>query len=384
MKKVLIAHQSTIPHYRIPFYNALEQLRPESWEFKVVFDPSEVKNKKFFKEGIDINEFHFPILKTETYSINISTKKISYQPFLPFASKSDLVIVENALNNISYPISHLYQLRGVKIAYWGIGRDMNVIKPTLPKLISEKIKMTLVGKADGFFAYTCGVKDFLVKNGISPRNIFVLNNTIDIKSQRTFYDRYLPEKDVIKERLGLRGYKVLLFVGRLTKDKKVDFLLESFSILEKQDKDFRLIVIGSGDESYFDDCSERVIYLGSITDLDKLGPIYVASDVFVFPSGVGLGPLQAFCYSLPLVTIRTPLAGPEVEYLNPSNSIILPESTTPDKFAEKISSLFSDNSTLEQLKASTWPSINHLTIEQMARNFIQGINEVLGIDKTAN
>ena len=29
VKKVLIAHQSTIPHYRVPFYEAVERLRPK-------------------------------------------------------------------------------------------------------------------------------------------------------------------------------------------------------------------------------------------------------------------------------------------------------------------------------------------------------------------
>jgi glycosyltransferase involved in cell wall biosynthesis len=384
MKKILIARDSTIPHYRVPFYNALEKLRPKTWEFRVVFDSSDVKNKKFFNEELDINEFFFPILESKTYSLNISSKRITYQSFLRSLSNVDLIIVENAVYNITYPIAHLTKHRGVRFAYWGIGRDMNVIKPSLPKWIIEKFKLLLVRKADGFFAYTTGVKSFLVDQGVCPDKIFVLNNTIDILHQRSFYNQYQAEKDRIKFQLGLQGCKVLLFVGRLTMDKKVDFLLKSFSILEDKDPNFRLIVVGSGDKSYLDDSSDRVLYMGPITDLDKLAPVYVASDVFAFPSGVGLGPLQAFCYDLPVITIQTPLVGPEVEYLNPLNSIILPEETTAEEYADGIMTLFANRSNLDNLRASTWQSIKYLTIDQMAINFINGVNRILELDTNSS
>jgi L-malate glycosyltransferase len=380
MKNVLIAHQSTIPHYRVPFYNTLERLRPETWQFQVVFDPSELKNKRFFEEGLDMNNFHFPILEVKTLSLKISSKKITYQSFLRASFDADLIIIENAVNNLSYPISHLNKLRGAHIAYWGIGRDMNVIKPSLPKIITEKIKIILARKADGFFAYSDGVKKYLVDRGITPTKIFVLDNTIDIMQQRSCFYRFNIERTRIKEQFGIQGCHVLLFVGRLTKDKKIDLLLKSFEILEKKNPDFRLIVIGSGDQYTFENCSDRVTYLGPITDLAKLGPIYVASDLFTFPSGVGLGPLQAFCYDLPLITIRTPLSGPEVEYLNPLNSIVMPEDTTPEEFADRINKLFYDRNELSNLRNTTWDSIKHLTIDQMAMNFIQGVNTILGFD----
>jgi glycosyltransferase involved in cell wall biosynthesis len=382
MKKVIIARDSTIPHYRVPFYNALEKLRPDTWEFKVVFDPSEIKQKRFFKEELDINKFCFPILESKTYSIKLKSKRISYQPILRALSEADLIILENAVNNLAYPISHLTQLRGVKVAYWGIGRDMNltVIKPTPIKLMTEKFKLYLSRKADGFFAYSNGVKSYLVEHGVAPNKIFVLNNTIDIMHQRTYFNRYHSERNKIREQLGLQGCKVLLFVGRLTKDKKIDLLLESFSFLEKKDPDFRLIIVGGGDQTFFQNTSERVIYKGTVTNLDELGPIYVVSDLFVFPAGVGLGPIQAFCYDLPLITIQEPLIGPEAEYLSPTNSIILPEDTSSEEYADQILELFYDRSRLENLRASTWHSISHLTIDQMAHNFIHGVNTLLGLD----
>ncbi|GAH12915.1 unnamed protein product, partial [marine sediment metagenome] len=39
--------------------------------------------------------------------------------------------------------------------------------------------------------------------------------------------------------------------------------------------------------------------------------------------------------------------------------------------------LFEDQVRLKQLKSNAWPSIQHLTIEAMAKNFINGINAIL-------
>lgn len=58
--------------------------------------------------------------------------------------------------------------------------------------------------------------------------------------------------------------------------------------------------------------------------MNILAPLYAASDVFTFPGDVGLGPLQALCYDLPVITLESPTHMPEIIYLNKSNSIILP------------------------------------------------------------
>jgi hypothetical protein len=42
-----------------------------------------------------------------------------------------------------------------------------------------------------------------------------------------------------------------------------------------------------------------------------------------------------------------------------------------------IHTFLNDGRKQEQLRSSAWSSIEHLTIENMAKNFIQGINTVL-------
>ena len=378
-KEVLFAHQSAIPHYRIPFYNALERLRPAHWRFDVVFDPSEVTKHRFFHEPLDVNQFHFSTVNVNTYSFRLAGKIISYQTFWRKAGKYDLVIVENAVNNLTYPLCQLHRFHHTRVAYWGHGKDRSAEKPSSLKSLAEKLKIYLVHRSDGFFAYTQGVKTYLEKQGVPPDNIFVSYNTIDINEQRGYFTQWSAKKQEIKQEIGIFEKNVLLFVGRFTRNKRIGFLLESFSILRKMDPDFRLLFVGSGKELPKDNLPENVSWLGPIIDLNKLAPIYVASDVFVFPGAVGLGPLQAMCYDLPAITIDASNHMPEIEYLTPMNSIILETATTPAQYANTILSLFQENTRLDALKASTWTSIQNLTVDQMARNFIMGINSILGL-----
>lgn len=376
MKKVLISIQSTIPHYRVPFYNALERLRPESWCFEVAFDLQELDSPQFFGESIDISQFDFPILDVKTYSILLGEKRLYYQTFWRKAADYHLIIVGNAVNNLTYPLCYIHQLFGTKYAQWGHGKDRRVENPTPLKIGSEKVKFFLSRRADGFFAYTDGVKDYLVNHlGLRSDKVFVVNNTIDIEEQRDAFDKWYPKRDSVRKKMGLEGKKVLLFVGRFTRHKRVDLLVEAFSILRQKDPSFHLLIVGSGHKPCGDD--NNITYLGPIVDKDQLAPVYVASDIFTLPGGVGLGPLQAMCYDLPVITIGSNIHAPEIEYLSSKNSIILDPFTNPASYAETINNLFNNPDRMELFKAQIWPSIQHLTIQQMAERFIKGINTIL-------
>jgi glycosyltransferase involved in cell wall biosynthesis len=379
MKKVLIAHQSTIPHYRIPFYNTLEELRPAEWKFDVVFDLDRRQGNNFLSSDFDLSRVHFPLLKVDTYSIKFNQKIINYQTFIKSASKYNVLVLENALNNLAYPISHIYRTFGKKIIYWGHGKHKSDLDPSIIKPFLEYLKINLVKKADGFFAYSDGVKSYVVSQGMPVEKVFTLHNTIDILEQRSIYEKYKIQRDKFREKLNVEEKNVLLFVGRFSKNKRIDFLLESFSHLNREEKNFHLFLVGGGGSEYLMGNHDGITYLGPIFDVEELSAIYIASDLFIITGSVGLGPLQALCYDLPVVAVDAPTHGPEYEYLNDLNSIILPETSTSVNMANEIHNLFTDPTRLRHLKSNTWNSIKHLTIENMAKNFIHGINSVLNL-----
>ena len=128
IKQILIAHQSTIPHYRVPFYEAVERLRPKWWEFSVVYDIAQARANSFL--AFDHNRINFQIVENRTYALKFAGKQVVFQSFALNGSKYDLFVVGSELKNVSYPISHLWRLLGKSVAYWGHGRDFSVRDPS--------------------------------------------------------------------------------------------------------------------------------------------------------------------------------------------------------------------------------------------------------------
>jgi glycosyltransferase involved in cell wall biosynthesis len=109
---------------------------------------------------------------------------------------------------------------------------------------------------------------------------------------------------------------VLLYVGRLGKEKNLEFLLEAFCRLFKQRPDARLIIVGDGphraelEQRARDlDCADGVVFVGALAQRE-LGAYYRGADVFVFSSLTetqGLVLVEALAHGLPVVAVDCPV-----------------------------------------------------------------------------
>ncbi len=383
IKRVLIAHQSTIPHYRVAFYNAIERLRPDWWTFRVVFDPAQKNREKFFKEDFEISEFNFEVEPVRTFQLALGGKYIVYQNFLRRASKYDLLVLEHVVHNISYLLAFLYGFLGKHIVFMTHGRDWSQKRLGPVKTLIEKFKLGLAQRADCIMAYVSKTQKYLVNNGVSADKIFILNNTIDIKAEREVYQSLASQRDDLRRHYGLEEKHILLYVGRINARKRIEFLLEVIAELKRRDPRYHLIVVGGAEDHYihllrsaFED--DTLNYNGPVTNREQLARLYIMSDLYVFPGDVGLGPLQALCYDLTPVVIDGDTHGPEYEYLDESNALILPKATNHSEYAHAIHRLLANQVELTRYRSKAWPSIQHLTIENMAKQFIRSVNFAFG------
>lgn len=137
-----------------------------------------------------------------------------------------------------------------------------------------------------------------------------------IKNGATF-TRFANEQ--IKD-LALKQYSlsetenILLFVGRMTKVKNIQFIINSLEILNNKNIDFKMIFVGNGDDlDYFKkQCEQKGIknkvnFTGSITDKKMLSSLYLNSTIYLFPSifdNDSLTIIEASLYSLPTIAIQ--------------------------------------------------------------------------------
>lgn len=151
--------------------------------------------------------------------------------------------------------------------------------------------------------------------------------------------------------------------------------------MRKSDPSYHLTVVGDGDRTFIDMLisnygNEVIQYHGSISDPLKLAPLFITSDIYVFPGDIGLGPIHALCYDLVPIVIDLGTHKPEYSYLNEKNAVVLPKDTTPEDYADAIDALFNNTERLQTLKRQSYPSIQHLTIKNMTKNLVDGISEI--------
>jgi Glycosyltransferase len=97
--------------------------------------------------------------------------------------------------------------------------------------------------SDAVIAPSYKVKNFLQKNGVKKK-IYILPSGINTK----IFKKSEKEKQQIKKELKIPSdSKILLFVGRIGKEKNIDFLLKMFKkLLEKTKIPVTLLIVGDG------------------------------------------------------------------------------------------------------------------------------------------
>ncbi|WP_139850827.1 glycosyltransferase family 4 protein [Acinetobacter pullicarnis] len=121
--------------------------------------------------------------------------------------------------------------------------------------------------------------------------------------------RFSPthRSEALRERWGVNAdTTVMLYVGRLSPEKEIELIIETFDAQRSAQKNVQLVIVGDGPDlsrlKQFQG-AEQTIFMGSLTGQD-LAVAYASADVFVFASQVetfGNVVLEAMASGLPIV-----------------------------------------------------------------------------------
>ncbi len=149
-----------------------------------------------------------------------------------------------------------------------------------------------------------------------------------------------------RERFGIpKDRNLLLFVGRLGKEKNLAFLIRSFALLQRDDGlSHHLLLVGDGPErerlrelAQEEGVASRVTFAGELGH-DKVIDCYHGADLFVFPSRVetqGLVLVEAMAAGLPVVAVEA--AATEEVVVHGRHGLVV--SPHPEDFASAVNRL---------------------------------------------
>ena len=170
----------------------------------------------------------------------------------------------------------------------------------LQKIFIPTIAKWTFRSADRIICYTPEEKAALIRIGIDPEKISIIHNGINTSTFSGSCDHASRE---------------ILWIGRFTPGKGVEYLIEGFEIFLKEHPDFRLLMIGKGPGK--DEINKMIQEMGlsgniKIKDFvpnSDLPEVYQNSRLFVLPSlheGVPRTILEAMASGLPIVCTELP------------------------------------------------------------------------------
>lgn len=175
-----------------------------------------------------------------------------------------------------------------------------------------------------------------------------------------------------------RNKQILLFVGRLAKEKNLEFLLHAFQVIHERNPDTVLVLVAGGPmEEALKELSghleleqnQAVIFTGSVP-FEQLVHIYYSSRLFVFTSKTetqGLVLLEAMAAGLPIVAIRA--GGVEDMIDHECNGLLCSDDL--EQFVQAVCFLLNDEQTYTKMKVQARKKAELLSSARMAKKMEQ-------------
>lgn len=200
-----------------------------------------------------------------------------------------------------------------RLIFWGIGvaasynTRFDSVEYTAPSF------MDMISISDAVVFYTDYPYKKYESQGADTRKMFVAPNTVYVK--HTDFPANMEDKNII------------LFVGSLYPQKRVDVLIEHYGKAFHKNKNVPdLIIIGDGEcrleiqESVNKNgLNEKVSLLGEIYDEERLSQYFLHALAVVSPDQAGLSVLKSMGYGAPFITKKDAISGGEI--LNIANGV---------------------------------------------------------------
>lgn len=367
-----------MPQYRAAFFYRLKELLLDyDIELNLIYGKSQNSNILRGDE-VEIDWANFVANKT----ITIMGNEFIWQPCLKKIRGASMIIIQPEMKLITNYFLIFFKYFGrFKLGFWGHGRNMQ----GKPNGFRNKLNNFFLNKCDWWFAYTKGVKEYLIAHHYPENHISIVHNAIDTIDLRENYNSLDELKiDTIKKELGISGGKTAIYCGAMYKEKRIDFIIEAAHRIKSQISDFHLILIGAGIESGKAKKSAEenswIHYLGPKFGKDRIG-YFKISAVQLMPGAVGLGILDSFALETPIITTEYPFHGPEFDYLeNGKNGIITKNDL--ENYASTVADILETNKHL-QLAEGCKLSLELYTVGKMVDNFKDGILSCIGYENKA-
>lgn len=378
-KKLKILHiTNLLPHYRIPVYKLLSEHHDVVFLFHS--DGSEFYIDRNY--NLQTNIFKGEYLKGYTVlpKFRITPKLVWYLLF----SEYDILLL-SLVGRFSVPVSFFiarYIKRKPIIGWLGMWSHPQ----TFFHRITFPITKAFYKSLDAILVYGVHSKKYLETLGVKAEKIFCAWNAVD----NSLFDREVleNEREEIRNLINVaKDERFILYVGRLTESKGVQYLLEAFEILQKNgDWKTKLIIVGRGPkklelENQIKTKNIQNVNFVEYIENSKLAALYSIATCLVLPSVTtkqekepwGLVCNEAMIQGCPVIASNAVGAAMGGLIQHNVNGIVFPERNASE-LAQKILELFCNSDFARELSENAKKTMKQWTPEYQFSGIEQAVN----------
>lgn len=232
--------------------------------------------------------------------------------------------------------------------------------------IAEKASRIFCNKCDCIITPMPKIKEELISFGVK-KPIAVIPSGVDI-------DKFnKKQKGFLRKKTGIIDGKILLYAGRLEKEKSVDFLVKAFQLIHAKDKKVNLVLVGDGTmKASLEQLAEELgirknVYFPGLIDSKQMNKVYADAEIFVFASTTetqGMVVLEALASGLPVVAVYDDVYNGIIK--DKMNGILVND---PEQFAKACLEILSNDQYRKKLSENATDSMREFSISSTAKSF---------------
>jgi|TARA_B110000977_G_scaffold109802_1_gene142862 glycosyltransferase involved in cell wall biosynthesis len=301
MKKILIIYHY-FPHYRLPILKALSKQVNEGFEYTFLSGfTTDVPLNILKKE--DVSTLNFISAKNKWFFNKIlwQTKVLRHS----ISSEYDCIIYLGSPNFITTWLGAIIaKIIGKPTLFWTHG-FLN------SRNFRDRLKKIFFSIPKGLLLYGNNARNNLISRGFKSESLFVIYNSLDYNKQIEI-KKNIKSEDVFKLKKQLfknSNLPVIIFIGRLTYQKKLNDIVVITQKLHNQGIPINVLFVGDG--IMRDDLNKSVeqnslsdyfTFFGKCHDEHQLAHLITLSDICVSPGEVGLTAIHSLVYGTPVIS----------------------------------------------------------------------------------
>lgn len=281
------------PHYRIPIYQLID--KELGCDFCFGDKLGDIKKMDYSALKGDVTEVHNVFFKGIEYQHGVlKLLRKDYDTYILYSGTHCVSTwLFLMLKKVFYPKKRVYAW-----SHGMLGKE---------KGFALWLYKRLFGLFTGAFIYNERSRQIMIENGIPAEKLTTIYNSLD-------YDKQLPlrqsiqAKHIYQEHFGNEN-KNIVFIGRLTKVKRFDLLIDAIVKLKESGELVNVTFIGDGVERQNMEAmietlgiKEQVWFYGACYDEKTNAELIYNADLCVSPGNIGLTAMHVLMFGCPAIT----------------------------------------------------------------------------------